>query len=442
MLKDNFFIYWLLILMPPVLGLSIFLVQGSRLKRLRTLYNQLWLKQLSSERIIEAYEAKWLGREDFSAPNALRGNLPEAAFQELLGKAEALVLLFDFYGKILFSNDFFRKRIGCITDPTEYSNFTDFCSRRLQAVAISEFRRQQSGKSSRILEVQFTNRFNEVFFLNLQLLIDFPGRQVLVLGTEKIKISGFGVIRYGRILESMLYRSRWPSVLLEKPGRYGGWRNGHIIWLSASAGRLMSIEPLKASGIPLELISPGLAQQLPEQEFLSLPIRIWHKSPNEHYQVEMTSDGTCMMLLLKRVETGILWKETENEVLQENSESSVNQISFLGLLSITGNDEDFIRMLLPSYLSALRECRTDFRVFVENKDAVRLRFLHHKIKATIRTFALHQLDQIFERTIKQVEKVDSPDLEELNKLVAEINSSSLQTEQAIQAFARERNLHL
>jgi hypothetical protein len=75
-------------------------------------------------------------------------------------------------------------------------------------------------------------------------------------------------------------------------------------------------------------------------------------------------------------------------------------------------------------------------------DAVRLRFLHHKIKATIRTFGLHQLDHIFEKAIELLEKADHFDREELNKFIADINTSSQQTEQAIQDFARERNLLL
>jgi hypothetical protein len=442
MLKDNAFIYWFLILMPPVLGLSIFLLQGSRLKRVKDQYNQLLVRFLSSERIIEAYEENRLRQGKISGTHFISGSLPDAALMALLEKAETMVFLIDFLGKVLFINDFSRKRIGVFTDSDEFLYFTDFCSKRLQALVLSEFRKQQSGSSSRVLEVHFTNRFNEDYLFSLQLLTDFPGRQVLVLATEKEKGSGFGALRYGRILEAMLYRSRWPSVLLEKPERYGGWRNGRIIWLSASAGRLLSIEPLKAAGLPLELISPGLAQRLPEHDFFSAPARIWHKSQEEHFQVEITNDGGNILLILKRVEIEIPLTETEHNLLAENSEEEAGLISFSGLLAITGNDEDFIRMLLPSYLNALRECRADFRVFTENMDAVRLRFLHHKIKATIRTFGLHQLDHIFEKAIELLEKADHFDREELNKFIADINTSSQQTEQAIQDFARERNLLL
>jgi hypothetical protein len=82
-----------------------------------------------------------------------------------------------------------------------------------------------------------------------------------------------------------------------------------------------------------------------------------------------------------------------------------------------------------------------FRRGLGDSDPEKIRFLHHKIKATIRTFGIEDLEEIFRLALEHVSSGKPPDHADNVMLMARLNAVCSVTEKAILEFARQNNLY-
>lgn len=77
-------------------------------------------------------------------------------------------------------------------------------------------------------------------------------------------------------------------------------------------------------------------------------------------------------------------------------------LNFEKLLEITQGDKTFMGNLFQSYFTSLEECKTQFREHIQNADPEGMRFLLHKVRATINTFDIKDMEIFLNDSIRQI----------------------------------------
>ena len=440
-MQDNYSIlFWAIVVSPSVFGLNIFLVQYRDLVRLKNREKYLFQSLEANERLVAAYEA---ARQRMIHEDTFGSTEYEGVFQQLAA-SDFLIMKFDAQGKLIHRNRRADEMLGFREMTEEKLSFSEICRPRTRRLIVSELRRLSRGEHSRKIPVSITNRFGEVIRLEIRLFVLHAGGEVLVLADLLHHQPGFGMLRMGPLIESMLFRSRLPVILLEKDGRFGNWRSGRISWLSASAARLIGLDVIKANGLPLEIASPALALLLTDAGQSGFSGRLWDQPlfTEDAYLLSTCIEGDYCLMFLQRVAKSEIPQDFPD--IQEAGDRDFRsgaEINFEQLLQIIDGDEEFLKILIPGYLSSLRECRREFRQGVLNSSPERLKFLHHKIKATIRTFSYTGMDAIFHEAIALPTEAPGPETEkQKNELIARMNEACTKLEKAINLFGAERNL--
>ncbi len=140
------------------------------------------------------------------------------------------------------------------------------------------------------------------------------------------------------------------------------------------------------------------------------------------------------------------WKFSRSEsdldgtVAQEKQETI--DLNFDKLLEITEGDKDFMFNLFNSYFKSLAECKSEFEKHLNKEDTEALKFLLHKIRATIKTFDIRSLEQVLSETIQRIEANQIPDKAEKEKLIRKVNRICNHVRKNLTAFAANQGISL
>lgn len=388
-----------------------------------------------AERLIDAFQNRISKDSNLRANASARWRGDD--LWTLLKNSKPVYIQFNRKGEVIRMNNIVRRALGLPESEDKVLYFRDFVDRRTLAKA-SAFRNKYTGRDNQnSCFISFRNKFGETVNMEIYLFGETQEGEEFLLADLRLESSGFGQSgTFGAILESIFSKSRWPLILLRKNGRYGGWRNNRIAWISASASQLFQVESFRVTGLPLEVVSSSLSSLLygyrkNQTEFVN-----W-QSPEQketEFRVLQIDDADFLLLFLIPIGSHLPGQShSAQPPLILTAEKA--GISFERLHEITDGDPEFLRVLLSSYILALQECRMEFLICMDQRSAEKLHFLHHKIKATIRTFGLKKLDSAFRKAQKWLGTDSGAETEVKTELVAEMNSLCTEAEKSLKEFA-------
>jgi hypothetical protein len=117
-------------------------------------------------------------------------------------------------------------------------------------------------------------------------------------------------------------------------------------------------------------------------------------------------------------------------------------LNFEKLLEITEGDKDFMFNLFNSYFKSLADCMSDFEKHLIKEDSEGLKFLLHKIRATIKTFDIRSLEQVLSETILRIEEHPIPDPAEKEKLIRKVHRICNHVRKNLTSFALTQGIRL
>jgi PAS domain S-box-containing protein len=117
-------------------------------------------------------------------------------------------------------------------------------------------------------------------------------------------------------------------------------------------------------------------------------------------------------------------------------------LRFEKVLEITEGDKGFMQSLFESYLVSLEECQASFEKHLLQKDADALKFLLHKVRATIKTFEIRELDSLLRTSIEAVETQTIRNSSDRTLLVDQMASICQEARTSLMAFARNQGISL
>ncbi len=140
------------------------------------------------------------------------------------------------------------------------------------------------------------------------------------------------------------------------------------------------------------------------------------------------------------------WKFSKGETDLEGAGAQEKQetidLNFEKLLEITEGDKDFMFNLFNSYFKSLAECKSEFEKHLNKEDPEALKFLLHKIRATIKTFDIRSLEQVLSETILRIESNQIPDKTEKEKLIRKVNRICNHVRKNLTTFAATQGISL
>jgi PAS domain-containing protein len=440
------------VLLPPVFLLFLFRRLRENQEKLKAELRESKLAAISSEEALQEIlqqerKSRLLLQE---AETKLQNLNASWRFSEIMSDSTDLIYLqVDNQGQILAINSFTRNILGLASpDGSSVLNILDWISSRQLAILISRSRQTNFENSGKTFAFSFVNRYDEKHQLHINLFPLEMQKGMLVLGHRISGIPGFGPERHRPIFEAALHSSKWPAVLLEKSSRSNGIRKSRIVWASASAARILGFESHRVIGLPLEVVSKSLAASLNRMISFGDENPLWQADSDSSeltFRILVHSTGNFFLVqLLPSEEFSMTSSRPESGLITVASQvnEALPVLNFSRLMEITEGDPGFLKELLPSYLSALQECRTQFRRGLDDGSLEKIRFLHHKIKATIRTFGLSDLEEIFQEAIHYIKTGRPEDDAESTRLMARLSSVCLATENAIRKFALMQNLYI
>jgi len=144
------------------------------------------------------------------------------------------------------------------------------------------------------------------------------------------------------------------------------------------------------------------------------------------------------------VENAWMFSRSESDmdgtVAQERLESI--DLNFEKLLEITEGDKDFMFNLFNSYFKSLAECKSEFEKHLNREDTDGLKFLLHKIRATIKTFDIRSLEHVLSDTIHRIEIHQIPDQTEKEKLIRKVHRICNHVRKNLTTFAATQGISL
>lgn len=208
-----------------------------------------------------------------------------------------------------------------------------------------------------------------------------------------------------------------------------GWFN-LIVWLSDKPGEITEINPrtLKESGMKM-LLYGTLPENTPlPAEITVLPPPVAMRQTME--QIWTLSD-TAPVRRPDRAGNPVFKAETTGISLR-----------FDRFLDITEGDKSFMIGLLPSYFSSLRECHEVFSTHIQTRNVEGLRFLLHKIRATVNTFEIHGLDALIREAIDRIADGNWKPETDTPRYTRKLDRICRLCEEQLRDFAREQGLEL
>lgn len=116
------------------------------------------------------------------------------------------------------------------------------------------------------------------------------------------------------------------------------------------------------------------------------------------------------------------------------------QLRFDKILEITEGDKGFLQSLFESYFVSLEECQASFEKHLLQSDAEALKFLLHKVRATIKTFEIRELDLLLREAIEAVENQTLRNSKDRNRFVEQMSVLCQQAKSALTTFARNQGI--
>jgi len=115
-------------------------------------------------------------------------------------------------------------------------------------------------------------------------------------------------------------------------------------------------------------------------------------------------------------------------------------LNFNMLLEITEGDKDFMQNLFVSYFTSLADCKTDFETHLLNEDSESLKFLLHKIRATIKTFDIRSLELVLLEAIEKIELKLISEKADKNRFVKKVNRICNNVKAKLKTFALSQGI--
>lgn len=98
--------------------------------------------------------------------------------------------------------------------------------------------------------------------------------------------------------------------------------------------------------------------------------------------------------------------------------------------------------LIETYFSSMQECKMNFRENIESGNPEAMRFLLHKVRATINTFEIKQLEKFLVETIQEMATSKSFSEKKKKQLLEKVNFLCTNVEGQIRYFAQRENIRL
>jgi len=117
-------------------------------------------------------------------------------------------------------------------------------------------------------------------------------------------------------------------------------------------------------------------------------------------------------------------------------------LNFAKVLDITEGDKKFMLNLFKSYLNSLDECMAKFAQHIEKNETEELKFLLHKIQATIKTFEIKSLDKVLKDSIKMTERAKGVNAIEAKEFIQKVNRICKEVAIQIRKFASDEKIDL
>jgi hypothetical protein len=220
-----------------------------------------------------------------------------------------------------------------------------------------------------------------------------------------------------------------PSVFALNGQLAAGWFH-LIVWLSDQPGEISEINPrtLQESGLKMLVYGPAPAGGPLPEEITFLPPPSGVRQAME--QVWNLSHAAAVRKPSHPVNPAV------------KAFGGGSPLRFDRFLEITEGDKSFMKGLLPSYFTSLQECHEVFSAHIKTGNLEGLRFLLHKIRATVNTFEIYGLDAIIREAIDRIAdgvwkpETDSP------RFTRKLDRICRSAEDQLREFAREQGLNL
>lgn len=212
---------------------------------------------------------------------------------------------------------------------------------------------------------------------------------------------------------------------LESSGRIPDFSAFHLlIWVDSNPPPfgMLDVNLMRKIGLKLLWFGNGIADSIPiEMEDLVILMPLL---PNGNQIIEE------------------VWIHARSVQLVDDSEFKPERltISFEKLLEITQGDKQFMSTLFQTYFSSMDECKVMFRKHLLEEDLEGLKFLLHKVRATINTFEIKELEIFLTNTIQLVDLKKSISDKKKNLLLTKVAIMCESVESQIRDFAKKEKI--
>lgn len=249
-------------------------------------------------------------------------------------------------------------------------------------------------------------------------------------------------------------------ILKEKRIGLGPQNHKDFAWLSeelkSQGAEIIPFSLPNEFPLPNQMVPHLLVWMVQEDVSLLEPIRIY----GAEQKVKILCLNQPENSLMAGADTNILvslgTEATQNQILEaiwihsrphKTEDGAPNQaekieLRFDKLLEITQGDKNFMATLIETYFSSMQECKLNFRENIESGNPEAMRFLLHKVRATINTFEIKQLEKFLVETIQEMAASRSFSEKKKKQLLEKVNFLCTNVEGQIRSFAKRENILL
>lgn len=159
---------------------------------------------------------------------------------------------------------------------------------------------------------------------------------------------------------------------------------------------------------------------------------------NTEETISTHPEPQCLEMILEHI--WLLAKETSFLSVENEDHATNFEVKFTKLAEITDGDTVFTTSLIRSYIISLQECQDVFAQNLEVQDKEGLKFLLHKIRATIKTFEIKSLELVIREAIDALDGNKPISVKRKKDLSSRLRLICGEASRQIDDYAKEQNL--
>jgi hypothetical protein len=444
---------------------EIFKLQNS-LEQFQTLSSNLEEKIVLASESATSKEAKFVKAEENLRSKILASKL----YETIINQSHTFFFNLDLLAAFTFSNAHFAIQMGYAQDEILQLNLKEFLSDRELELFLN-FSKDPSQETV-FFVFKFIDRFNEKISIGAQFTkqFDADGKAtgIICVGNHHLKISTDHNIDFlGKSAEEAF--SRFPCFIMVFNFDNQNILNSKLKWANFNPGKLSDQESISFIDKSILEISKSLSEIISTRESKNtLNIFSPEKNTNQIYRIypfvtdevlfisffectieyqtatKIEQERNFYKTILDELEIDVVVldsKSQQNE-LENQHDNILIKLDFTKVLSITEGDMNFMANLFQSYFNSLNECAKNFSIHVNNSDLEGIKFLLHKIRATINTFQIKPMELKFEEAINKINKNLLFTEVDKAKINSDMEKICFEVEKQLRSFARENEVKL